>query len=147
MLRPGQGGVSTTRLRTPAVLLGALVSLTAFGFPAAAQTSRATTCTLINHNLTIDPQHNDVDITRNGSTMVANGIPCGSLTDIDTVHINLGNSSQLTIDQTQGLFAPGFTNEAGTSDEIEFAVTNVPTVGVVLVSGPGPDSFKAGKRT
>ena len=60
----------------------------------------------INHQATIAPEGSDVTVsTRAGTTLKkANDIPCGSVMDIDTVHVDMGNHD-LTFDLSGGPFA------------------------------------------
>ena len=125
MQHPSPPGSARRPARRTAVVLGAVLGLlalqSALFVPSA---SAATTCTLINHQLTVNPQGQDITISRDATQLFAETIPCGQLTQIDTVHIDMGHSGELAFDLSHGPFGPGFTPEGDGSSEIEFDVTN-----------------------
>jgi Ca2+-binding RTX toxin-like protein len=87
-----------------------------------------------------------------GGAILADGAPCGTatVTTADTVKIErfpgTVGTPRLTIDLSRGAFAPGRTDEAGASDEIEWEITlldtGLPTL--TIVGGAGPDHVVAG---
>ncbi len=139
-----------TRFRRVVTWCGSIVTLIALQIAVGAPAALAVTCTLINHQATIAPESSDVTVIRAGTILKANDIPCGSVTQIDTVHVDMGNHD-LTFDLSGGPFAPGFTTEGDgvNASEIEFDVTNPSTSfpGVAVLGTAGVDRLSAGTRT
>jgi Ca2+-binding RTX toxin-like protein len=97
----------------------------------------------------------DVDVDPSGNIYTSDAddtdiVDCGSATVTNTDTVSITNASTTTsvgpfyVNLTVP-FAPGFTDEAGSSDEIEFAVDFGPAGGVVsFVFGPEPMNVTAG---
>lgn len=92
-------------------------------------------------------------VSRSGSSLTVNGVTCGpaTVTNTDTVlwdDLDAGGGETFVIDLSNGPFAPGMTDELGTSDEIEFDLSSDPQVltgDFVFVFGTsGPDTITAG---
>jgi Ca2+-binding RTX toxin-like protein len=68
-------------------------------------------------------------------------VSCAPLTAVDIVSVDVTAAPEMTVkfDLAAGPLGPGFTNELGTSDEIEFVVLGLGLQGRVLVVGT-PDS-------
>jgi Ca2+-binding RTX toxin-like protein len=84
-----------------------------------------------------------------GGAILADGRLCGAatVTNTDTIRVTgvPGSWSQnVKIDLSGGPFAPGRTDEPGTSDEIEFALFLTELPMVTVSGGPGPDHVVAG---
>jgi Ca2+-binding RTX toxin-like protein len=82
-------------------------------------------------------------------TIMVNTIACGTVNTVDTIHVDMGNfvNVRAFIDLSGGPFAPGFTDEPGSSDEIEFTIENLGSnVPVDLEGTAGPDSFTLGQH-
>jgi Ca2+-binding RTX toxin-like protein len=82
-------------------------------------------------------------------------VPCGTATVLSTETITVndqsGGATQLIVDLSGGPFAPGFSDEPGGSDEVEFAVNLGESSGddtlldLVRIQGtPGPDPIAVG---
>ena len=66
-------------------------------------------------------------------------------TNTRRIVVNLnGDGDELSINLGLGAFAPGFGNEAGTSDEIEFVVNSGSNDWVALFGKSGADTFRLG---
>ena len=94
-----------------------------------------------------------VTLARDGMTIESNGSPCftglntATVTNTETVNIvGDGLVNDLTIDLHEGRFAPGFTNENGISDEIEFSVELAGGSDVITIAGtPNADNIRVGE--
>jgi Ca2+-binding RTX toxin-like protein len=97
------------------------------------------------HTDTVTSTSTSVTFVRNVNAIDVNGVPCGTVTTVDTVNVDMGavNSAFLTFDLGGGQFAPD-TNPAA---EIEFPVKNLGTGLRVIVEGTaGPDKITVGDR-
>jgi Ca2+-binding RTX toxin-like protein len=93
--------------------------------------------------LTLEVDGNDLDV---------NGTPCGTVTTVDTVNVDMGvvSGALLTFDVAAGQFAPGFTGsqQHDPAAEILFSVTRLgPATHVAVVGSNGADKFAVGDRT
>ncbi len=87
-----------------------------------------------------------------GGVILADGVACGAatVTNTDTIFVTGdADSEQVTIRQDNGPWAPGFTDEAGSSDEIEFeldlATSSAGSVqSMAYYATPGVDRINAG---
>jgi Ca2+-binding RTX toxin-like protein len=87
-----------------------------------------------------------------GGAILADGVACGAatVTTADTVKIERFPGTvgrpQLSIDLSAGALAPGRTDEAGASDEIEWEITLLDTAlpTLTIVGGAGPEHVVAG---
>ncbi|HEX5016079.1 MAG TPA: calcium-binding protein [Actinomycetes bacterium] len=83
-------------------------------------------------------------------TLEANGVSCGSLTEIETVTVNVGLDSTrpVVFDLSGGPLGPGFTNENNGSSEVEFTIANQNPFGSTRVDGSvGNDSVTIGQES
>lgn len=88
-----------------------------------------------------------VQVKRSGSDILVAGAPCGTVTTVDTVHIDFsGNGGQLIIDLHGGSFEPGFTDEGNGSSEIEFDLEHMQNANFTVSGSDGDDSITAGSR-
>jgi len=119
------------RSRSRAFALCAAALLWAASFAPVVRAGAAINCTYTasDHRvkITITGEHN-VDLDRSGSgTLLVNDVPCPrspTVNNTDRIAIFSGAGHQVvTIFLGNGGFKPGFTNEAGTSDEIEISVS------------------------
>jgi Ca2+-binding RTX toxin-like protein len=90
-----------------------------------------------------------VHMSVSAGTIMVNGSACGTVNTVDTIDVDMGGfvNVRAFIDMSGGPFAPGFTDEPGNSDEIEFNIENLGTnVPVDLQGTDGPDSYTLGER-
>jgi Ca2+-binding RTX toxin-like protein len=123
---------------------------------ASSGTARAawTSCTWAAGAVTASGDASSANVLSVGPTgeILANGVACGAAdvhnTDlVRVVNTSPGSTLGVTIDLSGGAFAPGATDEPGsTSDEIEFdlSFSGVILPEVTVVGGAGPDHIVAG---
>ena len=124
-----------------AVLVGLLGSLV----PSAAS---AAGCTfdLATHTMTFSA--GGAGIYRSGDNLIGNGDPCvdgttaATVTNTDLIVIDSDGGDHVLIMLTGGPLAPGFTNEPGSSDEIEISVRD--SISLEIDGSLGPDSIVGG---
>ena len=122
-------------------VLGALL------VPSAA--SAAITCVFdeATRTVSITGDH-DMTLTRSGSDLMVEGGPCldgttsATVTNTDLIAVDVGNAAQLMILLTDGPLAPGFSNEPGSSDEIEISVNSQNSM--TIVGSGGDDHYVGG---
>lgn len=89
-------------------------------------------------------------ITVVGGSIAVNAVSCGAtVADADQVVVvddTAGGATSVSVDMSGGPFAPGFTDEPGASDEIEFAINLGDGAGdsLLLRGGPGKNAITAG---
>ncbi len=143
-------------VRTPArwfqrrgFLLGALAVL--LGRMLAGGTASAVTCTFDPNTGTVGIGVADgetAEISRADAAITLNGTACdvATITNTDTIHVEaVGTPLEISIDLSNGDFAPGLTPDPGDSPEIEFTM-NLPagTPTLRVVGGAGDDHIAYG---
>src|SRR4029079_11471511 len=93
-----------------------------------------------------------ISFDRSGASIMVNSTACGTVTTVDSIHVDLDgfSSETLSIRLDHGQFAPGMTvpDADPGAPEIEFDIFNGGLGGVLFVSGgPGSDLITAGERT
>jgi Ca2+-binding RTX toxin-like protein len=87
----------------------------------------------------------------NGNKIYYNGSPCGTATvnNTNTIYVITGDGAQsLTIDLSDGPFAPGATGESGGKSEIEFEVDlGAGTDSITVNGGNGADAIRFDGKT
>jgi hypothetical protein len=142
------------RSAVAAVLAGLAVTLV----PAAPASAADVTCTYngTTHvaTVTTTAQSTEVDIMRTpGTTFISvNATLCmggptqaATTTNTKRIVVNLnGAANRANINLSLGAFAPGFGNEPGTSDEIEFTVSSQADDVLAIVGRSSADRFRLG---
>lgn len=85
-------------------------------------------------------------IVRSNTDILVSGNACGTIFDIQKIVIDPG--SIVTFNLSGGLFAPGFGDEAGTTDEIEIEINNDNSFGLQIdvTGGAGDEGIDIGSR-
>jgi Ca2+-binding RTX toxin-like protein len=148
-------GLKRRVLTRKASVLVLTLFLVAVGAPA-----RAVTCNYQgspNFLVAVGMVHGETAVVqRAGSAIEVNGSPCGaaSVNNTNSVRfgIELGGDVNVMISLRGGPFAPGLTDETGSSDEIEFVAnldgSGAPTTadGVVIQGSSGGDRIRMGNQ-
>ncbi len=88
-----------------------------------------------------------VQVKRSGTDVMVGAAACGTVTTVDTVHVDFsGNAGQLIIDLHGGLLEPGFTDEGNGTSEIEFDLENMQNANLSVSGSTGDDWITAGSR-
>ena len=118
-----------------------------------APAARATTCSFDagSHVASVSASgfQPDVDMAMNGGNFIVDGLICGTALTLDTVNIDLHASADASVRffLSGGPFAPGFTDEPGNSDEIEFNILDLGADDGVGVTGTdAAESFAVGQH-
>ena len=143
-----RGGLARTLLVLNLAVSGTLVSIAPAGAGGFSCTYDSTTKTV---TATVSANLDRVKIFREQAEIKARGTDCGAATRFNTDKVILNDLAarnlDVWLDLTGGRFRPGFTDEPGSSDEIEFAVNlrEGPWQEVLLVYGTEvTDSFRVG---
>jgi Ca2+-binding RTX toxin-like protein len=88
------------------------------------------------HVVTV-PQSVVINIDRDGTNVTVNDTVCGTVFTVDQINIDLEDHSSTNVDinMTHGKFQPGFTDEPGGQDEIEFDIFDLGIGDILFVSG------------
>ena len=117
--------------------------------PALAQPERAQGCTVNGTTVTVVADNGYLQIVRRGDDLEFNYVPCGTVTTVDRVDIDMAYSDdqQVQFLTSGGPFAPGYTDERNGSSEIEFFVTGAdPGDDLGIAGWTGDDSFTVETR-
>lgn len=132
------------------VLLVVLVMAAAWGIPTASAGHVECTYDKATHTITTEgaSASNQVSIFRVGDEIREQFMDCGAATRFNTdkiiVNDPTGHNVQAFILMDQGAFRPGFTNEPGQSDEIEFVFKLGDGSNTVIARGGGDDDSITG---
>jgi Ca2+-binding RTX toxin-like protein len=138
----------------------ASVLVSTLGFVAIGTPASAVTCNYQgspNFLVAVSMTHGETAVVqRDGSAIEVGGTPCGiaSVTNTDSVRFGIegGGDVNVVISLRGGPFAPGLTDETGSSDEIEFVAnldgSGAPTTadGVVVLGSSGGDRIRMGDQ-
>lgn len=141
----------TRRARGLRVILGLVVAFALV--PGAPVAAISVSCSRISAKMIVDVTGSgEVVISRNrGGTILIDGTSCsgGTVTNIDYIRVNGDSADQIVkIDMANGTFAPGFTNEVGSSDELEFYFyLGAGNSGAKIFAGAADDNIRLGYTT
>jgi len=121
--------------------LAVVVLIVGLQLVVSAPAARAATCSF-NPTTHVDSvvateQADLVDMSVSVGTIMVDGAPCGAVTTVDTMNVDMAGfaDARAYINLGGGPFAPGFTDEPGSSDEIEFNIENLGQDDPVEVDG------------
>lgn len=139
-------------VRIAAVVGSAVATLSLAGAAHGAWTGCSRSAATV--TVTTDGSSSDTLSVGAGGAILANGAPCADATTANTDSIQIldsvvpagGAAPQVTIDLSGGPFAPGFTDEPGSSDEIEIhlELSGVALPQLTIVGSSGDDHVVAG---
>jgi Ca2+-binding RTX toxin-like protein len=136
------------RLAVPLVLAAAFQMAVVQASPAAAAITCGFSGAQVQISLTTGGSVGTVSVL--GGTIMLNGAACGAATvnNTDTIKVDgAAGYQRLVINEASGTFAPGKSDEPGSSDEIEFNVTlGDDNDGLYVVGTNGPDHIVFGSK-